>query len=210
MNTLYVYKKATGEGNLLTYLHEKYTPGIERFLLFLLLPIMIYKIISIMSSPDTFVGGLILLVVIFGSGLQFIALSWRSIERDETNRTSYILIGLIISFLCFALVFLGNLIPLEARIIMIALYSSVTGWLAFRLDQTKANTALPFAFLVPTIFCGWALLRLGILPENAKMFFFNIPVLILLVVGLFLCRKHGTMRTYMIVSLASYVFEYIY
>lgn len=83
VNTLFVYLNASRGGNLLTFLHEKYTPGIERFLLFLLLPITLYKIIVILSGGDYFVGGLILLIVIFGAGFQFIALTWRSIDRKS-------------------------------------------------------------------------------------------------------------------------------
>ena len=33
INTLYVYNNASGRGNLFTSLHERYSPGIERFML---------------------------------------------------------------------------------------------------------------------------------------------------------------------------------
>lgn len=208
INTLYVYRNASGEGNLLTFLHEKYTPGIERFLLILLLPIMLYKIIIIMSGWHNFVGGLILLIVIFGAGLQFIALTWRAIENDARHSTQSKLIGLIISSLCLVLVFLGNLIPFEIRVLMITLYSGVTGWLAFKLERTETFLALLLACIVPLLFSGWAMVKLGVVPFGANKFIFNLPVLLLLVVGLFLCRKNDAMRTYMIVSLSSYLFEY--
>lgn len=209
-NTLFVYRNATGEGNLLTYLHEKYTPGIERFLLFLLVPVTLYKIISVVTDPNNFVGGLILLVVIFGAGLQLIARSWRSIEEDAAHRTPYILIALIISSMCLVLVFLGQLIPFEIRVIMIALYSCISGWLAFRIGQAETTPSLLIACLVPVIFCSWAMVRLGIIPIEANRFIFNLPVLVLLMIGLFLCRKNELMRTYMIISISSYVFEYVY
>lgn len=208
VNTLFVYLNASRGGNLLTFLHEKYTPGIERFLLFLLLPITLYKIIVILSGGDYFVGGLILLIVIFGAGFQFIALTWRSIERDVMHRTQYKLTGLIISFMCLVLVFLGNLIPFEIRVLMIALYTGVTAWLAFKLEQPETIPSLILACIVPVIFFGWAMVKLGIVPIEVNRFIFNLPVLLLLVVGLFLCRKNNTMRTYMIISLSSYVFEY--
>lgn len=208
VNTLFVYLNASRGGNLLTFLHEKYTPGIERFLLCLLLPITLYKIIVILSGGLNFVGGLILLIVIFGAGFQFIALTWRSIERDVMHRTQYKLTGLIISFMCLVLVFLGNLIPFEIRVLMIALYTGVTAWLAFKLEQPETIPSLILACIVPVIFFGWAMVKLGIVPIEVNRFIFNLPVLLLLVVGLFLCRKNNTMRTYMIISLSSYVFEY--
>lgn len=207
-NTLFVYRNATGEGNLLTYLHEKYTPGIERFLLFLLLPVAFYKIMSVVTDPSNFVGGLILLVLIFGAGLQLIALSWRSMEGDASHRTPYTLTALIISSMCFTLVFLGQLIPVEIRVIMIALYSCISLWLAFKIGQPEKTPSLLIACLVPVILCSWALVRLGVIPAEANRFIFNLPVLVLLMVGLFLCRKNELMRTYMIVSVSSYIFEY--
>ena len=208
VNTLSVYLNASRGGNLLTFLHEKYTPGIERFLLFLLLPITLYKIIIILSGGHYFVGGLILLIVIFGAGFQFIALTWRNIETDAIHRTPYKLTGLIISFMCLVLVFLGNLIPFEIRVLMIALYTGVTAWLAFKLEQPETIPSLLLACLVPVIFFGWAMVKLGIVPVEVNRFIFNLPILLLLVVGLFLCRKNNTMRTYMIISISSYVFEY--
>jgi hypothetical protein len=210
VNTVFVYRHATGEGNLLTFLHEKYTPGIERFLLFLLLPITLYKVIKISgSSEDQFVGGLVLLIVIFGAGLQFIALSWRTLEREAIHRNPSILAGIIISFLCLVLLFLGNVIPLEVRIVMIPLYSVASAWLALKMEQTKTISSLISAYVVPLLFCCTAMLQLGIIPMDAKRFIFNLPVLILLTIGLFLCKKNDLMRTYMIVSLSSYVFEYV-
>lgn len=210
INTLFVYHNATGEGNLLTYLHEKYTPGIERFLLILLLPLTLYKISYILSGGEYFAGDLILLVVIFGGGLQLIALSWRSMERDLNHKTQYILSGLLISSACFVLVFLGPIIQFEIRVLMIMLYCAVTGWLAYKLDQAQTVSSLIFACLVPLLFLGWAFVKLGILQADAGKFIFNLPVLLILAAGLFLCKKNDTMRTYMIVSLSSYLFEYLY
>lgn len=202
INTLFVYHNATGEGNLLTYLHEKCTPGIERFLLILLLPLTLYKISNILNGGEHFAGDLILLVVIFGGGLQLITLSWRTMERDLIHKTPYILSGLLISSMCFVLVFLGPIIPFEIRVIMIILYSAITGWFAYKLDQAPTISSLIFASLVPLLFLGWAFVKLGIWQADASKFIFNLPILLLLVAGLFLCKKNDTMRTYIIVSLS--------
>lgn len=209
VNTWFVYKNASGEGNLLSYLHEKYTPGIERFLLYLLLPVTLYKIVIMLSGEYNFVGGLILLIVIFGAGLQFIALTWRGMESNIVHRTRYKLTGTIISFMCLVLVFLGTVLPLELRIVMILLYSSVTAWLAFKLEQPETISLLLLTCFVPLLFFGWAMVKLELAPPELNGFIFNLPVLLVLIVGLFLCRKNDTMRTYMIVSLSSYVFEYV-
>ncbi|HTF29390.1 MAG TPA: hypothetical protein VK625_11145 [Flavitalea sp.] len=209
VNTLYVYQRASGEGNLLTFLHEKYTPGIERFFLLLLFPLVIYKVIAILTKPEDFLGNLILLVVILGSGLQFIALNWRIMEKDLTKRNGLILTAIIISFLCFMLPFLGEYLAFEIRVVMITLCTLVTGWLAYRMeDSPKKMTDLVMVILLPVLFFGWALIRLEVIPSSNTWIFFNLPVLLILVAGLLSCRKHGAMRAYMMMSLSGYLFEY--
>jgi hypothetical protein len=207
--TIYFYRNADGEGNLLTYLHEKYTPGIERFFLILLAPLALYRIITILNNPTNF-AGLILLIVMFGAGLQFIALNWRMMENNLEKRTPELLITLIVTFLCFILVFLGPLINYQIRVVMIMIFSVSAAWLAYRMEASPKNIAsMILVVLVPVIFVVWGLITLQIIPSGTGSLFFNLPVLILLGVGLFLCKKHGTMRTYMIISFASYLFEYI-
>jgi hypothetical protein len=207
--TIYFYRNANGEGNLLTYLHEKYTPSIERFFLILLLPLALYKIITLLNNPANF-AGLILLVVMFGGGLQFFALNWRMMENNLEKRTPKLLIILIVTFLCFILVFLGPLINYQIRVVMIMIFSITAAWLAYRMDASPKNiVSMTLVFLVPVIFVVWGLITLQIIPSATGSVFFNLPVLILLGVGLFLCKKCGTMRTYMIISFASYLFEYI-
>ncbi|MBL0745644.1 hypothetical protein [Chryseolinea lacunae] len=209
-NTFFIFRHATGEGNLLTHLHEKYTPGIERFLLLLLLPLTLFKTISIVQGEPRFAGGLVLLVIIFGAGLQLVALLWRAVERNAVHRNPYVLAGLIVSFTCFVLVFLGNGIPVNIRMMMIATYSVVSAWLAFKMEEGNTSVSLFIACFVPVLFLGWAMVRLGVIPESVDRFIFNLPVLILLVAAIFLCKKHDTMRAYLIVFLSSYLFEYVH
>lgn len=201
-NAIYVYRHPSGEGNLVTFLHEKYTPGIERFFLLLLIPLSIYKVVSILNDSADF-------VVIFGAGLQFIALCWRTIETDLSRRNPFALTAVLISGFCLTIVFLGPLLPLSLRIVLIALYSVTSGWLAFRMESEPGKiSASMFLALAPAVFLVWVLVRLNLMPLSTGHLFFNIPVLILLLIGLFLCRRGGTMRTYMLVSVASYLFEY--
>lgn len=137
INTLFVYSNASGHGNLLTFLHEKHTPGIERFLLLLLLPITLYKVVVLLSGAEHFVGGVVLLIVMFAAGFQLIAWTWRNIENNPIYRNPLILTALIITSLCLVLVFLGQLIPFEIRVVMIMLYTSVAAWLAINWMNPK-------------------------------------------------------------------------
>lgn len=210
VNTMHVYRHASGEGNLLTFLHEKYTPGIERFFLLLLIPLAIYKTIFILSGSADFIGNFILLVVLFGAGLQFIALCWRTAEKDPLRRNAVTLTATIVSFSCSTLLFLGPILPMAARIVMIVLYCVVSAWLAVTMDEKPVPIASRImAVVVPLLFVGWAMIRLGAIPFSLHSIFFNLPILSVLVIGLFLCRKHGVMRAYAIVSVGSYIFEYI-
>lgn len=208
LNTFHVYRNSSGHSNLLTYLHEKYTPGIERFFLILLLPIAIYNCIMIIQGIQP--ANFILLVVMFGSGLQLIAMSWRRMEKDLTKRNPYTLAATITSSICLAIPFLGPLVPFEMRVSAIVLFTTVSGWLAYTMEEKPIRvSSLIITCFVPVIFIGWALIRLQLIPASAHSIFFNIPVILVLSAGLLLCRKHGTMRAYMLVALGSYLFEYI-
>jgi hypothetical protein len=80
VNTFIVYNKASGHGNLFTFLHDKYTPGIERFLLILVAMVLI--------TPMT-ARGLVMIniVAIVASGLHLIALVWGKMEKDPLQRS---------------------------------------------------------------------------------------------------------------------------
>src|SRR5690606_22113046 len=122
--------------NLTTYLHEKYTPSIERFFLILLLPVVAWKAILILNGfAQPFVGNLILLIVMFGSGLQLLALCWRTMETNIAKRTPILLGATIIASACLMLPFLGPLLPMEMRVIAIVLFSVTSGWLAYTIQE---------------------------------------------------------------------------
>lgn len=208
LNTIHVYRKSSGHSNLLTYLHEKYTPGIERFFLILLLPLVVYNCIMIAQGVQS--ANFILLVVMFGSGLQLIAMSWRRMEEDLTKRNRYTLAATIASSICLTLPFLGPLVPFEIRVIVIVLFTTVSAWLAYTMEEKPIRpVALIILSVVPLVFTGWALIRLHLIPSTSDSVFFNIPFILILVAGLLLCRKHGIMRAYMLIALGSYLFEYI-
>ena len=208
-NTLHVYRNSSGHSNLLTYLHEKYTPGIERFFLILLTPLLVYNCVMIVQErivPANF----ILLIVMLGAGIQFIALCWRIMEKDLAKCNPITLAATITSSVCLTLPFLGPLVPFEARILVIVLFSTVSGWLAYTMEvEPRRVSSLIMVCLIPVLFIGWALIRLDLIPEAIHSIFFNIPAIVILTAGLLLSRKHGTMRAFMLISLGSYLFEYI-
>ncbi|MEJ7646644.1 MAG: hypothetical protein WKF87_18750 [Chryseolinea sp.] len=208
VNTVYVYKNALRGTNLLTFLHEKYTPGIERFLLLLLIPIMAYKIFAIVTHADSFLGNIILIVVIFGAGLQFIALNWRKMESDVMKGSSYVTTMMCILAVCFTLPFLGGLLPIEVRLIAIVLFSVIAAWVTYTMGERKNILTVIIVCLIPLLSLAESLIRLGILSVSAAGIFFNIPLMLLLCLALFLTPKHTILQSYVLISLVSYVLEY--
>ena len=185
-NTLYVFRNNTGETNLLTYLHEKYTPGIERFFLFLLVPTAILKMVA---SPGVFVGAIIFVVVIYGAGLQFYALVWRILEKNRSKRNLVILSAIILSFTSFSLVFLGDLLPVSVRLILIMIFSFITTWLMYSIDTPKNIFILWVVFIVPVLFSASTLIRFHVIPGSLAPIIFNVGVPIVLTAGIFRQQK---------------------
>ncbi len=207
-NTLYVYNHASGQGNLLTHLHQKHTPGIERFLLILLLPIAAYRIFTLLTN-DYYLGNIILIVAIFGAGLQFIALLWGQVENNLRLRTPSFLVPFLVCISCFVLPFLGaTYLSLEVRIVMVVIFMASSAWLV---NETEARKGLVtvFVFLVPILFAGWALCFLNVIPSANKGIFFNIPILIALLAGTLLSQTRSVGRAWMTMITAAYMFEYL-
>lgn len=207
-NTLYVYRNKSGESNLLTYLHEKYTPGIERFFLLLLVPTGILRIVTLPVPPNAFLGSIILIIVIYGAGLQFFALVWRRLEKDPSKRNVAFLSATILSFTCFDLVFLGELLGVEIRLMMIMIFSLVTAWLTINMDTSKNIFILIVVWMVPVLLTASAMIRLHVIPGSWAQVFFNIGVVLILTAGIFISKKHEVTRAFLILSLASYLMEY--
>ena len=164
VNTIYVYRQASGKGTFLTYLLEKHIPGIERFFLFLLLPLVAYTIFAIIALKDATPGNMLFLVVILGSGLYFIAQVWRRMEMDLSKRNGLTLVVTLISCLCLTLPFLGPVLPFELRAIIVMLFSVVSGWLGYRMEEEPKNLVhLVLSLVVPALFIGWAMIGFKII-----------------------------------------------
>lgn len=208
INTLYVHRHASGEGNLLTYLHEKYTPGIERFLLILLLPLLVFKTLTSITGRPDLVATLILIIVIFGACLQFIALLWREMEMTPSKKNNMITLVLICSIVCFVLPIMGENLHLHIRVVLIASFTILAGWLAWKMDDQKKNVSFVVTLMMMIVFSGWAAIQLGYISSTAYRLFFNLPIMLFLIFALFYFRKHSIMRAYVMVQLSSYLFEY--
>lgn len=207
-NTFYVYRSRGMETNLLSYLHEKYTPGIERFFLIILIPVGIYCLFMLSQGQAAILGTIPLVIVIYGASLQLFALTWRKLESDQTLRSIPILTATALSIVCLTLVIQGPIIPLTARLIMIGLYSIATAWVVYQIEPYKNIFIRLVIALIPVLFVGRMLLGLQIILVD-RVLIFNIPILIVLTSGVFVSHKHGPARTFFIMSIASYLLEYM-
>ncbi len=133
-NTLYVYNHASGSGNLFTYLHEKYSPGIERFLLMSTVLVVIFGVLKLFGGQGRSFISLINVVAIYGAGLQMFSLAWRKIEQDLSQRNAVNVILLVITFACLCLPMLASMIDYEIRLVAVTLFSIVAAIVAFRMD----------------------------------------------------------------------------
>jgi hypothetical protein len=207
-NTLYIFRSSSPNTNLLSYLHEKHTPGIERFFLLLLVPVAILRLVTLPLPPNAFLGVVIFVTIIYGAGVQFFALTWRLLEKEADKRNITTCSALVLSFSCFSLVFLGELLGLEIRIILIMVFSIVTAWLTYKIDPPKNFFLAAVLILVPTLFTANALLRLNFVSISDTSFIFNLVIVFILTAAIFVSKKHGPTRTFLILSLASYLLEY--
>lgn len=211
-NSLYVFKKATAEENLLTWLHEKYSPGIERFLLILFLPLVVVKVYALLMNPPMPVPtiNLTILVVVYAAGLQFFASAWRSMEKNVAARSLSVLIAVIVAFTLLNLPFATSILNVPARTTCVILLGFVSAWLAVTLEEKPVRLiARIICWIFPVVFLLGGMLRMGVVNESFKSVIFNIPILLVLMAGVFLSRQNGIMRPYLILAAASYLFEYM-
>jgi hypothetical protein len=205
-NTFYVYKHASGIGNLFTFLHEKHSPGIERFLLLLLLPTALYRIVALVTQTQYSLAVVVLLIVIYASGLQFIALTWSGIEKDLRYRHASILFSVIAAIICLVIPFAGELVPFYLRLTTVTLFSFFAASLALRFEPVR-SVSWYLAYLIPALFTLMAMVKIGWISSFIDNTAFNIIVIGLMIAGIFFSRKGGIMRAYFILSLAGYLTE---
>jgi hypothetical protein len=207
-NTLYIFRSSSRNANLLSYLHEKHSPGIERFLLILLVPVAILRMINMPVPANAFLGTIIFVTIIYGAGLQFFALTWRLLEADAAKRNVLTFSALVLSFTCFSLVFLGELLGFEIRLVLIMLFSIFAVWIIYKIDPPKNFFLGAVLILIPILFTGNVLLRLNLIPGLSTVIVFNFVILLVLTAGVFMSTKHEATRAFLILSMAGYLVEY--
>ncbi|HMJ71161.1 MAG TPA: hypothetical protein VK508_19810 [Cyclobacteriaceae bacterium] len=205
VNTIYVYKNVLGDNNLFSYLHAKHTPGIERFLLILLVPLTLYQLAGWIVGMKDFFVPLMLVVVIYSAGLQLIALAWRNIGSNPVHKNEFTLAITIAAFVCMTLPMMAELVPYEYRLVLVICFFFIAALLAIRLEAPRGMPAIviyavPFVILLPAMSrAGWIQIGLAV-P-------FQVAVTLIIGTGIFLSPKESIVRTYLIMSLTVYLLE---
>lgn len=204
LNTLFVHINASGRGNLMTFLHEKHSPGIERFLFIVGTPVVLYKIFRMFTVPDGrgSVADVILIVVIYLAGLQLITLFWRTIEKNQIKKIP-VIVGLIVAGICMMLPMLADLLPFSVRLACVTIFSVVAAVLVFRLGEEKWSWV---AMVSQIAFIALAMMKWDLIPVYSNAIL-NFLIILLMVAGILLAKKEGLLRTFMIMSVASYLLE---
>jgi len=153
-------------------------------------------------------GSVILATIIYAAGVQFFVLLWRALEREAAMRNMLTFSALVLSVTCFALIFLGELLTFEVRLILITVFSVVTAWLSYKVNPPK-NFFIPLVLvLIAVVFTANMLIRLNLIPGGNTVLVFNWVVLLVLSTGLFASTKHSATRAFLILSLAGYLLEF--
>jgi hypothetical protein len=148
----------------------------------------------------------VLLIVIYAAGLQFIALTWSGIEKDLRYRNASILFSVIAAIICLVIPFAGEMAPFYLRLTTVTLFSFFAASLALRFEPVR-SVSWYLAYLVPALFTLMAMVKTGWISSFIDNTALNIIVIGLMIAGIFLSRKGGIMRAYFILSLAGYLTE---
>jgi hypothetical protein len=174
--------------------------------LILLAPLFIYKIIMLLTSPQEYFSNFVLVVVIYGAGLQMLALAWGNIEKDLSQRTPLVLALVAVAAITLTLPLLGEILQLDTRYVSVVVFSICSAALAWRMEQPKGMAAL-FAVAIPILFMLIVASKVGWIPSFSGNVVLTFIILAVMTVGVFVSKSNGVLRTYIIVSLASYLIE---
>ncbi len=204
----FFYLRGSGD-YILFWLHEKYTPAIERFILILFGAVMILRMPSLILAYEDFLSIVLLIITIASVGLHFHALGWRALKADEKPSLGYS-IWLSVSIVCFLLPALMGIVSLPVRAMLFVVFWPIAGALvAMRSAKGTSRTAV-FAItaFVTTIYLISALVESQVLPIGTNGLIFNAVVLTTLLALLFLFRKESFFRMYLIIVVSHYLFVY--
>ncbi|MEQ8810194.1 MAG: hypothetical protein RIE59_14070 [Imperialibacter sp.] len=194
---------------VLPWLHEKYTPAIERFLFILFTAVFVIRMPSLILGYEDFMSRILLVIAIASAGLHFHALSWHAFKWNKRPTLAYSL-ALSVSIVCFLLPALMGFLSLPVRAgLMVAFWPIAGAIVAVRSQEGNTRVA---AFLttgfITLIYLLSALASSEVLPAALNAFSFNGIVLMILLAVLVVFRKNPFFRMYLLIAVSHYLFMY--
>lgn len=206
--TLNIGKVNDHEDSLLSFLHDKHTPSIQRVLLILLSLGVILQISAIGKGADQFISNIIFLMVIFSAGIHLLVYFWRSLETDKSKKPISLLV--IVSAICLFLPILNFYIPIEPRLFFGGAFYLVAGFLVYHLQPGSSNKSVTLLFLGINFlhFVCWSLIEVGVIAQQSIFLIYNIPFIVIYLLPFWFFRTERLMLTYWIICTASFGLQY--
>lgn len=206
----FFYLSLRGHNNfILPWLHARYTPAIERFLMILFGAVLVMRMPSLAIGYEDFVSRVLMVITIAAAGLHFHSLTWHTFKSDRKPAMIY-LVALSASAVCFLLPALVDFLSQAQRGVLNVVFWPIAGIIA-SIKGTEGRMRMP-AFVatgfITIISLCWALAASGILPIFINRFVFNAAVLCALIILLALFRKSPLYRMFMIIAISHYLFVY--
>ncbi|CAD5299249.1 MULTISPECIES: hypothetical protein [unclassified Imperialibacter] len=197
------------ENYLLPWLHERYTPAIERFIFILFAAVFVLRMPSLTLGYEDFVSRILLVITIATAGLHFHALAWHTYKTSEKPTLIYS-VGLSVSIICFLLPALMGFLSLPVRAgLMVAFWPIAGAIVAVRSQEGNMRVAAFFSIgLITLIHLLSALASSEVLPAALNAFSFNGIVLMILLAVLVVFRKNPFFRMYLLIVVSHYLFMY--
>ena len=208
--TWYLFKKGDNKDHILTYLHNKHSPGIERYLMVLLVMALALRFISMGFGVTPDVSHVLLFLVMAGAGLQFFALNWHHQETQDR----WLQAAIIIAFAGFILPSLSwmsrPMMSINLATLFTALFFMMSAGIIYIKFHKLTNHIILGIFIafIGVLYLGWLLVLMGVLSEGFYPYLFNIPILLLLTAFLLYFMRHSMIKMFMLIVIAHYLFEY--
>lgn len=199
-----------GEGNyLLPWLHCRYSPAINRFVIILFLAALIMRMPSLLFRYADMVPLVTLVITIAAAGLHFHALCWQRLSNGDRPSIGYSIV-LSVSFACFILPALTEFLLLPWRGALASGFWLLGGIIAAATSSQGWQKAggLAVAVFVSLLSVLWTLMIGGVLTPAFAPVVFNGVVLAALLTFLIVFRSNALFRTYLVAAIAHYLYFY--
>ena len=188
------------KNSILSYLHEKYTPGIQRILLIVLVFAGLLKIMAMIMNYPPNVAMVLLEFVISGGVLHFFASCW---PLNLTKSTAWILISL---FIIGMLPALGPLIDMNFRAVLASLFYIGAGLFSLSIIPSHPSQKI-IVGLTAVFYALWSGINIGLIPLEINSLF-NPPLLFFLISFYAFSNSNSLLRIYFLIVIAHYLLEY--